>query len=250
MSKITQNWVLAALQEADSERSKLTERERDIFGLSSRRLKHFINNVNAAGEHNYLEIGTYKGATLIAAMRGNKINAYGVDNFMYDDREANKWAPEGFIWDNMKSQLEANINTYRLAADVLNGDKITMIEGDFRDVDWTGKPKFDVCFFDVSPVNREVYEAFFEKVLPTLAQESVVIFSQQSNSMHAKQLNEAMLKHQDKFTILWEEKRLSGATSDASNYYSGIRICGMKKKAVATKPTPAPAKPTSNTASK
>ena len=249
MSKVTHNWVLAALEEADSERSKLSERERDIFGLSSRRLKHLINNINAAGRHNYLEIGTYKGATLIAAMRGNDITAYGVDNFKYDDREANKWAPEGYIWDNMKSQLEANLNTYRLAPDVINGDTVTMIESDFQEIDWSGKPKFDVCFFDVSPVNREIYEAFFEKILPALSPESVVIFSQQSNAMHATQLNEAMLKHQDKFSTLWEEKRLSGGMSDASHYFSGIRIYGMKKKAVSSKSV-APAKTTPKTTSK
>ena len=39
----------------------------------------------------------------------------GVDHFKYDEREANKWAPEGFIWDNMKSQLESNLNMYKHA---------------------------------------------------------------------------------------------------------------------------------------
>ena len=41
------------------------------------------------------------------------MKAVGVEHYLYDDREVPKWAPEGFIWDNMKSQLEANLDIYR-----------------------------------------------------------------------------------------------------------------------------------------
>jgi hypothetical protein len=244
MGKLDHEWVKASLDMADNERSKITEREREMHGLSSVRLKCFINNLCAAEGVKYLEIGTYKGATLIAAMRGNNIKATGVDNFRYDDREPNKWAPEGYIWDNMKSQLEANLNTYRLQPDVVNGDNILIIEGDFREAELT-KNNYNVCFFDVTPVNAEIYDGFFEKILPSLSQSSVVIFSQQSTHMHAEMLNEAMKRHESKFNTQWSEIRVSGGNADASKYYSGIRVFGIVKKAVAT-PKVAP-KPSANT---
>jgi len=247
MSKLDHGWVKASLEMADNERSKITEREREMHGLSSIRLRCLINNLCAADNVKYLEIGAYKGATLIAAMRGNNIKATGIDNFKYDDREPNKWAPDGYIWDNMKSQLEANLNTYRLQPDVVNGDKILIIEEDFQKAELT-KDNYNVCFFDISPVDGASYDEFFDHVLPALSQSSVVIFSQQSNNTHAEQLNEAMKKHEVKFNAQYSETRISGSNADASKYYSGIRVFGLVKKAVATKPTPKAApKPTANT---
>ena len=249
MGKLNHEWVKASLEMADNERSKLSEREREIHGLSSTRLRCLINNLCAAEKCSYLEIGAYKGSTLIAAARGNNVKVVGVDSFLYDDREANKWAPEGFIWDNMKSQLEANINTYRLQPDVVNGEDISIIQSDFKTAELP-KNTFSVCFFDVSPVNGDSYDAFFEHVLPALTQSSVVVFSQQSNNDHAKQLNEALIKHETKVNSQFSEVRISGTNADATKYYSGIRVLGFIKKAVAAPvkaPVKAATKPTSNT---
>lgn len=249
MGKLNHEWVKASLEMADNERSKLSEREREIHGLSSTRLRCLINNLCAAEKCSYLEIGAYKGSTLIAAARGNDVKVVGVDSFLYDDREANKWAPEGFIWDNMKSQLEANINTYRLQPDVVNGEDISIIQSDFKTAELP-KNTFSVCFFDVSPVNGDSYDAFFEHVLPALTQSSVVVFSQQSNNDHAKQLNEALIKHETKVNSQFSEVRISGTNADATKYYSGIRVLGFIKKAVAAPvkaPVKAATKPTSNT---
>ncbi len=242
MSKLNHEWVKASLEMADNERSKLTEREREMHGLSSIRLRCLINNLCAAEKCNYLEVGAYKGATLIAAARGNDVKVVGVDNFKYDDREPNKWSPEGFIWDNMKSQLEANIDKYRLQPDVINGEDISIIQSDFQEADLPAN-KFSVCFFDVSPINAKTYDAFFEKILPSLSQSSVVIFSQQSNSTHATELNEAMAKHASKFNSQFNEVRISGSNADASKYYSGVRVFGIVKKAIAKTVS----KPTTNT---
>lgn len=249
MGKLNHEWVKASLEMADNERSKLSEREREIHGLSSTRLRCLINNLCAAEKCSYLEIGAYKGSTLIAAARGNDVKVVGVDSFLYDDREANKWAPEGFIWDNMKSQLEANINAYRLQPDVVNGDDISIIQSDFKTAELP-KNTFSVCFFDVSPVNSDSYDAFFENILPALTQSSVVVFSQQSNNDHAEQLNEALRKHETKVNSQFSEVRISGTNADATKYYSGVRVLGFIKKAVAAPvkaPVKAPAKPTSNT---
>lgn len=249
MGKLNHEWVKASLEMADNERSKLSERERELHGLSSTRLRCLINNLCAAEKCNYLEIGAYKGSTLIAAARGNDVKVVGVDNFLYDDREANKWAPEGFIWDNMKSQLEANINTYRLQPDVVNGDDISIIQSDFKTAELP-KNTFSVCFFDISPVSSDSYDAFFEHILPALTQSSVVVFSQQSNNDHAEQLNEALKKHESKVNSQFSEIRISGSNADATKYYSGVRIVGLVKKAVAA-PVKAPVKtatkPTANT---
>lgn len=230
MSKITLAWVRAALELADNERSKITEREKDLYGLTSLRLKAFLNNICAKERINYLEIGTYKGATLLSALYGNdKTKAVGIENFKYDDREPKKWAPDG-IWENMKSQLYSNLDRYRDPDSGVNTDNITIIESDFETVDLSKFPKFDVCFFDVSPVDTTKYDAFVENILPAMLPDSVVIFTNYSNETHANEIQEMFTRHENKMSMQWSEYRISGGLSDSTKYYSGILITGIKQK--------------------
>ena len=80
-----------------------------------------------------------------------------------------------------------------------------------------------------------MYDDFFDNVLPAMTQECVVVFTSQSNAQHAEELNKSIIRHQDKFTIQYSELRISGGLSDATKYYSGIRVIGFKKKAVPVK---------------
>ena len=82
-----------------------------------------------------------------------------VDNFKYDDEETEQMVSEGFIWDNMKSQLEANIDKYRLQPDVVNGEDISIIQSNFPRADLPAN-KFSVCFFDVSPIVQRLMMRF------------------------------------------------------------------------------------------
>jgi len=152
---------------------------------------------------------------------------------------------EGYIWDNMKSQLEANIKRYDLHPETKIPGSISIIESAFEDVDWVKQPKFTVVLFDVSPLNQKVYDDFFEKVIVSLAQEAVVVFTGQSNAQHAEELNKSLLRHKDKIEILYSELRVSGGMADATKYYSGIRVIGFKKKAgsFVKKPATPAAKP-------
>jgi hypothetical protein len=245
--KMSESFCKTALKMADNERGKPTDIERNkIHGLSTVRTRCLISNLCAKANTNYLEIGVYKGSTIIAALFDNlTTKAVGVEHFLYDEREADKWAPEGFIWDNMKSQLEANLSIYR-TKERLNRDNFTLIEKPFQDVDWAKQPKFDVVHFDVAPVNEQVYDDFFSLVLPSLATESVVIFTQQSNSSFADLLNSALLKHSDKVTERFKEYRISNSMSDSYKYFSGIAMVGLKRK-IGIKPATTTVKMKANT---
>jgi len=225
-------FVKVSLEMADKERSKLTEIEKGIHGLSSIRVKCLINNLCTKVNTKYLEVGVYKGSTALAAMFENpKTEVTGIEHYLYDDREPTKWAPEGHIWDNMKSQLKANFDRYRAHPDKINPANFNLIEKDFMEADLP-KDKFTICYFDVDPVSAEVYDGFFEKILPSLSKDCTVIFSQQSNSFQAQMLNDAFQRHEDKVELLFKEYRISNSMSDAKKYYSGLAICGIKKKAV------------------
>ena len=70
-----------ALHKADLEESKLTDLTLQIPGLTSNKVKHFINNLVAMSDTRYLEIGVYQGAIFTSALEGNKINAIAIEDF-------------------------------------------------------------------------------------------------------------------------------------------------------------------------
>jgi hypothetical protein len=233
MVKITQEFVTAVLELSDVGQSKISERERELYGISSPRLKALINNICSKEGTNYLELGVFKGSTIISAAYGNlSTKLVGVENYKYDQNEPKRTAPEGTIWENMKTQLNSNIKRYEELGVPVNTNNITIIESDFQDVDWKSYPKFDVCFFDVVPADKETYKAFFEKTLSALSSEAVIIFSNYSNVKNAKELDEIIADNNNKFDVQWKKQRVSGGLSDHTHYQSGVLIIGIKKKIV------------------
>jgi len=230
MNKYTEAFIDAALELSDSGISKISERERELFGLSSMRLRTLLNNLCSKPDTNYLELGVYKGATLVSALYGNTtIKAIGVDNYKYDEREPKKWAPNNGIWENIKSQLHETLKRYKDPDRSVNTDNLTLLEDSFEDIDWSKQNKSDICFFDINPASSKEYDAFFEKVIKSLKTESLIIFTNYSNDKSANELDAALLKHSDKFSISWKRKRISSGLSDATQYYSGILILGIKR---------------------
>jgi len=230
MTKITKELVEAALELADVEQSKINEREREIFGLSSSRLRAFLNNICHKAGTQYVEVGVYRGATLLSAMYGNlSTKAIGIENYSYDEREPKRYPPAGFIWENMKSQLAANIARYSDPDVPVNTSNITIIEKSFQEVDWSELPKIDVCFFDVTPIKSDTYTQFLEKAVKAIGPESVFIFTNYSNHQHALELDKA-LEESPHIDTLWKLQRISGGLSDATQYYSGILVVGVREK--------------------
>ena len=231
MAKITQEFVTAVLELSDVGQSKIGERERDLYGISSPRLKALVNNICSKEGTNYLELGVFKGSTIISAAYGNlTAKLVGVENYSYDQNEPKRTAPEGTIWENMKTQLAANIKRYQESGVPVNTDNITIIESNFQEVDWKSYPKFDVCFFDIVPADKETYKAFFDKTLQALSSEAVIIFSNYSNVKNAKELDEVIADNEHKFEVQWKKQRVSGGLSDHTHYQSGVLIMGIKKK--------------------
>ena len=86
--------------------------------MSSSKVRHLINNLCSLNGTRYLEIGSYKGSTLIAAAKGNE-NALArlsaVDDF------SQFGGPREEFWDN----VEANI-----AAELRHSSRFLFIEED------------------------------------------------------------------------------------------------------------------------
>jgi hypothetical protein len=73
--------VKNSLDKSRREQSKLTQTTLDIPGLTSNKIKHFINNMCEMPGTSYLEVGVYQGAMFASALEGNDIVANAVDNW-------------------------------------------------------------------------------------------------------------------------------------------------------------------------
>src|ERR1043165_6553342 len=73
--------IQSAFERAERLQSKIPRAYIDkLTGLSSPKIWHLLNNLCAEAD-GYLEIGTYMGARLMAALYGNNVSATAVDNF-------------------------------------------------------------------------------------------------------------------------------------------------------------------------
>jgi predicted O-methyltransferase YrrM len=74
--------IKEALRKAENRQSKIPQSyfENMTGGLSSELIWHLLNNL-AAQSKNYLELGSYMGSTLLAALYDNQIYAVAIDNF-------------------------------------------------------------------------------------------------------------------------------------------------------------------------
>jgi hypothetical protein len=148
--------VKSALDAAMLGQSLIAPPALEITGMSGRCYRHFINNlVRATPESRYLEIGTWAGSTLCAAISNNLVHATAIDN----------WSQFG----GPKARFEANLARFKTPqADV------RFIESDFRTVDYSGIGKFNIYFFDGPHRYQDQYDGLVV-VRPALDRQFIFI---------------------------------------------------------------------------
>lgn len=125
-------------------------------GMSGRCYRHFINNlVRTTPDARYLEVGTWAGSTLCAAISNNRVSATAIDN----------WSEFG----GPKALFESHLAQFKTPeADV------RFIESDFRAVDFSALGKFNVYLFDGPHEYQDQYDGLC-MALPALEKRFVLI---------------------------------------------------------------------------
>ena len=68
ITQVTKDKLADSFRQAELDKSNLREFDRDLYGASGRKIKHAINNICSIKDNlTYLELGVYRGSTLIAA---------------------------------------------------------------------------------------------------------------------------------------------------------------------------------------
>ncbi|MBT4519664.1 MAG: glycosyltransferase family 92 protein [Halieaceae bacterium] len=146
--------IVGALAAAECERSNLDAAALAVNGYCGTLTRHFYNNICNFEDCRYLEIGSWNGASTVAAMVGNQMNLTCIDNFSQ--------------FNGRQSVFETNVRQFK------GDNNLSLVVGDCFAMDSTIMGPFDVYLYDGAHSYESQYKAI-EHFLATLAPLSVVI---------------------------------------------------------------------------
>ena len=137
--------VLKAIDDGNTQTSNFDPEGYSIQGLSSNRIRHFLNSLCSHDDAVYLELGTYTGSTFFAATMNNKAKCIGVDDFS----EANvKPIVDRGMWTECGNPYDTFVNNWQKYengnAAFVKASVEELTEEDF------GGSKVNILFYDAN----------------------------------------------------------------------------------------------------
>lgn len=208
------NHVEKCLTEANKFKSKISEDILNIPGMSGKKTRHFYNNICSFKECKYLEIGTWKGSTISAAMYKNNCSFICIDN----------WSE----WGNnlVKKHFRNNIKKYK------GNNKFKFIEGDCFKINIENIKDINVLMYD----GNHSYDSHY-KVLNYYynSLDNVFIFIvddwnfkiiREATKKSIKDLNLKIIYEKE---IIPRDNRPTRRVRARRNWWNGIYVCILEK---------------------
>lgn len=195
--------IQQAFSDAEQLKSKIpADYIEKLTGLASPKVWHLLNNLCSQAE-NYLEIGTYMGSSLMAALYGNDhVSATAVDNFCM------KPHTRGHFFNNTKNL------------------KFKFIEADCFTIKFVTQSPFDLYFYD----GRHDYEDQYKAIThfaPAMKSEFTFICDDWNNS-HVREATFQGIKDSGLEIVEFHERRHI-TMKDKENWWCGISVFNLKK---------------------
>ena len=197
----------------------------NVEGLTSPRVRHFLNNLCSQEGAVYLEVGVFAGSTFCAAVQNNDmVAAYANDNWSQPDlqpyREDITLALENVTVNTFVKNLQENITTETLDFDieVLNGDSSSLGKKDF-------KQDVNIIFYDGDNSERKMREFFLNMM--TFTQDVFTLVVDDANieenvSITKRFIDESGLK------VLYERELLNDQEDDTM-WWNGLYVTVLSK---------------------
>ena len=191
--------------------SKLTKDVLSINGMSSSKVRHFLNNVCSLEGAQYLEIGVYKGSTFIAGLYKNNhlIDPIAIDNWSeFGGKDVFKQYTNKFLSGNAFRVIDQNafsINVHQLF---------------YRPV--------NIYFYDGNHSYEAQYKAFthYDKVFA----DTFIAIVDDWNWDQVRNGTRDAFKELG-YTILFEEVLPAPYNGDKDNWWNGLYVAVIKKPA-------------------
>jgi len=222
VSAKTKNILVDQVENAlklSSENRSRAKHSLTIPGLTSEKVKHFLNNLCSAQDVRYLEVGVFQGATFTAALEGNNAIAHALDHWkdtgINPARDVEGWSAES---GDPKQAFMANCEL------VIGNNRVTGHDYDIRDFDINIIPqKLNVVFYD-GDHSAEGTEFFLRKFWPAF-DETFVLVVDDWNWQGAQQGTNAVL---EKEKVLYKKELLT-LGEDPNDYWNGLGIFVVRK---------------------
>lgn len=219
ITPVLKNKIAESFHQAELDKSNLREFDRDLYGASGRKIKHAINNIcNIKDNLTYLELGVYRGSTLIAANFRNNITTYAIDDYTIDQKEANPFKEDG--WTNPKRAVIDLIDRYKSSDKLQN--IINLIDSEATKANLKTIPKkVDIIHYDLDEHHANL-ESVLRYYIPVF-DKYVVLMVSNWNSQGVRNAFARFAKTPGIEVEILNEK-LSHTTADSMNWYNGFSV--------------------------
>lgn len=187
----------------------------DIPGLTSQRVKQFLNYLGA-GSKQYLEVGSYLGATLASTIKDNTLTAYAVDHWSTNVQPANGVEfPE-----NSKAVFIENAKRYK------GNNTIKVFDSNFINVNKSEITNVDLFFYDGD--HSEIATSAAVKYFAECFADTAILIFDDANWSGV--VSGAMAGiNSTNFDVLYEKKVLN-SEEDPEQWWNGLFILVVKRK--------------------
>lgn len=203
--------VLESLKQADNYQSKIPKEVYSLEGMSGWKVRHFLNNVCSLPKTVYLEIGTWKGSTLIPALYKNEasvIDAVAIDN----------WSEFG----GPREEFYQNIKTFLPNAPLraFDSDSFSFPVEEVFD------KKVNVYFYDGhhSAYNQERAFTYYDSILDDV----FIAIIDDWNWSHVQDGTFSAFRKLN-YVVLYEKELLTNANGDGYGWWNGIYVAVIRK---------------------
>lgn len=203
--------------------SKLTQDILDIQGITSNKVRCFLNNICNIDGATYLEVGVFRGATFCSAMYGNDIYSIGIDNFMSPNLTPQNVSQK--IGNYYKHNIdilpqEDFINNVKRFGNV---NKTSVYKTDYQTFDFKTLSNVDIIFYDGETKYHDQYVAL-NNMLPIFSKETILIMDDWNWNKGAF----------DKFTednnlFISHHREIFTSGEDSSDFWNGLGIFLIEK---------------------
>ena len=211
------NHIDKSIHWGDKEVSKLTQDVMDIHGITSNKVRCFLNNICSIGG-TYLEVGVFRGATFCSAIYQNDIHAIGLDNFASPNL-----MPMG-VSQKLATYLKQRI-TISPQEDFLNNvkqfgnpEQLDVYKTDYTTFDYTQLPKLDIVFYDGDTRFHDQYVTL-KKIVPQFSKQTILIMDDWNWNSGAL---EKVIEEENLFVTHRREIYTSG--EDMDDFWNGLGI--------------------------
>lgn len=213
--------VKTALTKSKNNESKISEKTKNLPGLTSEKVKHFINNLCELPDCKYLEAGVFQGSIFAAAVERNDLVATAIDNFSESsiipmNSNVNINSEKG----NNKEIFLKNIK------DLVLNKQVNIIDSNVFEADLNKiSLKSNVIFMDIEHTYESHYNflnKFYEKIDNT--------FVYVVDDWNWLQVREATFKSIEdlKLKTLFKEEIFTKG-EDKNDYWNGLGIFVLNK---------------------